>query len=124
VGLPLLLACLLVGEDTRSDLSDLKPVPALSNQSQTVIGWGDLDPRDGHPVQTRWPPYPLVKMLGYMMDGYKPSSEDAPVNLFILMPEAGHFLHPAHRIPEEMVEIQLTRPEQFKYRRLVGFRDC
>ena len=39
--------------------------------------------------------------------------------MFVLMPEAGHFLHPAHRIPEEMVEVWLNRPVWFKYRRLV-----
>ncbi len=39
--------------------------------------------------------------------------------MFVLMPEAGHFLHPAHRIPEEMVEVWLNRPAWFKYRRLV-----
>ncbi len=119
VGLPVLLACMLVAEDMRSDLSDLKPAQSSVSNGMPVIGWPDLDPRDGHAAQTRWPPQALVKMLGYMMDGYTPSRDGAQISMFILMPEAGHFLHPAHRIPEEMVEIWLNRPVWFKYRRLV-----
>jgi hypothetical protein len=115
VGLPVLLACMLVAEDMRTDLSDLKPVA----RAQALVGWADLDPRDGNPAQTRWPPHTLVKMLGYMMDGYSPSADGSEVRMFVLMPEAGHFLHPAHRIPEEMVEVWLNRPAWFKYRRLV-----
>jgi hypothetical protein len=54
-----------------------------------------------------------------MMDGYKMSPDGALVKMFILMPEAGHLLHPAHRIPKEMVEIWPTIPVPFKYRSLV-----
>jgi hypothetical protein len=39
--------------------------------------------------------------------------------MFILLPEAGQFLHPAHRIPDQMVEVWLARPTPFTYRRLV-----
>ena len=46
-----------------------------------------------------------VKMLGYMMDGYDFAKDGFPVRMFVLMPEAGHFLHPAHRNPDEMVEV-------------------
>src|ERR1035438_8517643 len=49
----------------------------------------------------------VVKMLGYMMDGYKFARNGVPVTMFVLMPSAGHFLHPAHRDPDEMVEVWL-----------------
>lgn len=39
--------------------------------------------------------------------------------MFILMPEAGHFPHPAHRIANEMVEVWLRRPLSFKFRTLI-----
>ena len=32
-----------------------------------------------------------------MMDGYRPSRDGEQVSMFILLPEAGQFLHPAHR---------------------------
>lgn len=54
-----------------------------------------------------------------MMDVYRPVPDGAKAGMFILMPEAGHFLHPAHRIPEEMVEVSPVRPLPFQYRRLV-----
>ena len=58
-------------------------------------------------------------MLGYMMDGSQRAQDGAQVETFILMPDAGQFLHPAHRIPDEMVETWLARPAPFQYRRLV-----
>ena len=58
-------------------------------------------------------------MIGYMMDGYQPSREGDLVDLFILLPEAGQFLHPAHRIPNQMVEVRPSHAAVFHYRDLV-----
>lgn len=58
-------------------------------------------------------------MIGYMMDGYQPSSDGAHVDMFLLLPEAGQFLHPAHRIPNQMVEVRPRRPVPFRNRQLV-----
>lgn len=60
-----------------------------------------------------------MRMIGYMMDGYKPSRDGEQVNMFILLPEAGQFLHPAHRIPSQMVEVWPLHPARFGYRQLV-----
>ncbi len=35
------------------------------------------------------------------------------------MPDAGHLLHPAHRDPDRMVEIWLSRRRRFSNRKLV-----
>ena len=43
-----------------------------------------------------------------MMDGYVPVPDGTRVNTFVLMPEAGQLMHPAHRDSDEMVEIRLT----------------
>jgi hypothetical protein len=117
VGLPLILAYVLVAADMRDDLSELKPA-AVSGDA-ALIGWPDLNPGYDRPAQTRWPAGTRVRMLGYMMDGYRSVPEGAEAGMFILMPEAGHFLHPAHRIPEEMVEVRPVRPLAFQSRRLV-----
>src|SRR5665213_1192554 len=125
VGLPVILTYILVAADMRSDLSDLKPAQASADTWTALIGWpeletADLDRRSGRPA-----PFdiargrPRARMLGYMMDGYKPSRDGDRVEMFILLPEAGQFLHPAHRIPDQMVEVRLTRPASFTYRRLV-----
>ncbi len=61
-------------------------------------------------------------MIGYMMDGYKPSADGASVRMFVLLPEAGQFLHPAHRIPNQMVEVRPRKPITFRDRQLVWAR--
>ena len=58
-------------------------------------------------------------MIGYMMDGYQPSRDGAKVDMFVLLPEAGQFLHPAHRIPNQMVEVRPSHPLVFHYRDMV-----
>jgi hypothetical protein len=113
VGLPVLLAYILVAVDMRPDLSDLKPVRSLQDSTLALIGWPDLPLRVPATSSAR------VRMLGYMMDGYRPLPDGATVNMFILMPEAGQLLHPAHRVPDQMVEIWLTRPVPFRDRSLV-----
>lgn len=127
VGLPMILAYLLVAADMRSDLSDLKPIRATVDNSTAVIGWPDLQTgsQEAGPNQAirfepaLWQTNRRVRMLGYMMDGYRPSRDGERVEMFILLPEAGQFLHPAHRIPDQMVEVRLLRATPFTYRRLV-----
>jgi hypothetical protein len=120
--LPMIPAYILVAADMRSDLSDLKPARALADKATALIGWPDLETGREQLVsveQTRRHSPWAARMLGYMMDGYEPSRDGAQVEMFILMPEAGQFLHPAHRIPGEMVEIWLSSPSPFQYRRMV-----
>ena len=122
MGLPVILAYVLVAEDMRTDLSELKPGQAMVDQTTALIGWPDLETSDGLPIsleESRWHSQPRVRMLGYMMDGYKASRDGERVEMFILLPEAGQFLHPAHRIPDQMVETWLSNPAPFTYRRLV-----
>jgi hypothetical protein len=127
VVLPLALAFVLVALNMRSDLSDLMPAESLPDGTGVLIGWQDLEIPEGKTVsleQTRSQPERRVRMLGYMMDSYgmdgrKPSQDGAPVRMFVLMPEAGHILHPAHRIPDQMVEVWLNSLVPFRFRSLV-----
>jgi hypothetical protein len=100
----------LISLDTRPDLSDaeLAGWPAL-RQPDYFSRRAYQVPRDGT----------VVKMLGYMMDGYKFVNDGVPVSMFMLMPSAGHFLHPAHRDPDEMVEVRLRSATVFRSRELV-----
>jgi hypothetical protein len=110
IGFPLFLAYILVAVDIRSDLSELNPAKNADDAGLVTIGWPDLE-RDG--AQGR------VRMIGYMMDEYQPSSDGPPVDMFILLPEAGQFLHPAHRIPNQMVEVRPRHAVPFRRRELV-----
>jgi hypothetical protein len=124
--LPLILAFVLVAADMRSDLSELIPSESLPDHAATLIGWADLEIPQGRSMsleEMRWQPGRRVRMLGYMMDGYgdghRPSQDRATIRTFVLLPEAGHILHPAHRIPDQMVEIWPNRPATFRFRSLV-----
>jgi hypothetical protein len=63
-------------------------------------------------------------VLGYMMDDDPPITEGASVSAFVLMSETGSLLHPAHRIPEEMISVRLRSGAvtRFQSRRLVWVR--
>jgi hypothetical protein len=111
---PMLLTGALVAIDMRTDLSGLKAKRGREADGLRTLGWGDLEAlAPGRPTPAR--------MLGYMMDGYKPVPDNTPVETFMLMPDAGHLLHPAHREPEEMVEVwmPLDTPIRYADRRLV-----
>ena len=115
VVLPLILAFALVALNMRSDLSELMPAEPLPDGTAALIGWQDLEIPEGKTVsleQARAQSGRRVRMLGYMMDSL---GRDG----FVLMPEAGHILHPAHRIPDQMVEVWPTAPVPFRFRSLV-----
>jgi hypothetical protein len=110
IGAPMFLGFILIGLDTRPDLSDGRPREAGGTDSAIPVGWpsltqDELDSRSRDGGDTRPKNGALVKMLGYMMDGYQFAPDGTPARMFVLMPGAGHFLHPAHRIPDEMVEV-------------------
>jgi len=119
-GLPLILAWLLVSLDVHSDLSGLWPSQRLADPATVLVGWADQDVEHAAASQSQG----RSRMLGYMMDalhdGAKQQTPDGTaVQTFILMPEAGQFLHAAHRIPNEMVEVWLRTPAPFRHRSLI-----
>jgi hypothetical protein len=108
---PMVLAVALVAMDMRSDLSEMKSTGQRDDKGAVPVGWPDLERGREGPRR--------VRMIGYMMDGNQPSRDGATVDMFVLMPEAGQFLHPAHRIPNQMVEVRPSNPVVFHYRDLV-----
>jgi hypothetical protein len=118
----MILAFVLVAMDMRSDLDELKSSGQTDDKGAVPIGWPELEGR--HDLSfahdpPHWEGQRRVRMIGYMMDGYKPSRDGGQVCMFILLPEAGQFLHPAHRIPNQMVEVWPTHSVAFRYRELV-----
>jgi hypothetical protein len=112
----------LVAMDMRSDLDELKSSGPTDDKGAVPIGWPELKGRhylSAADDTALWEGRRQVRMIGYMMDGYKPSRDGEQVNMFILLPEAGQFLHPAHRISNQMVEVRPTHPLAFRYRELV-----
>lgn len=108
VGASMFLGFFLIALDTRPDLSGGHPRGTGANEIALPVGWpsllvddaasrtwADTSPKNGV----------IVKILGYMMDGYQFAPRGSRVRMFVLMPSAGTFLHPAHRDPDEMVEV-------------------
>jgi hypothetical protein len=118
---PLCLAYALIALDMRNDLSSLKPKQRTYTDGAVLLGWADLDPDSLHTSVadsrqlTSKLPEGRVRMPGYMMDGYKPVPDGALVRMFVLMPEAGQFLHPAHRVAAQMVEVWLKEGTTIRY---------
>ena len=62
-----------------------------------------------------------VVVLGYMMDDHRLLRTSELVSSFLLLPEAGNLLHPAHRLADQMIEVHLRagREVAFSNRHLV-----
>lgn len=62
-----------------------------------------------------------IRLLGYMMDAGTVIPDGKKVPEFVLMPDAGTALHPAHREPYAMISIQLLHGAvaEFHHRQLV-----
>ena len=119
---PLLGALVVVSTTSRPDLADLVPIQD-SIGGFAVLNWSALETDRSRskavisPFLTGAP----VQALGYMVDGDSPLRDGDWVQHFVLLPEAGNFLHPAHRLGDQMIEIRL-RPGarvRFAYRSLV-----
>jgi hypothetical protein len=122
LAIPTLLASVLVAIDMRDDLSELKSSGRMDDRGAVPVGWSELEGRRelaAPLVSAHWDGQRRVRMIGYMMDGYPSTRDGAQVDMFILLPEAGQFMHPAHRIPNQMVEVRPRRPVVFQYRDLV-----
>lgn len=102
---PCVLVFFLIAQDIRIDLSDLKPRYDTVENGAVLLGWPSLSRSEDHNVPL---PRGRCRMIGYMMQNVPAVPDGTPVNRFVLMPEAGQLLHPAHRIPDEMIEVWLA----------------
>ncbi len=98
VAVPLLGMVVIHSLTLRPDLYDLVARPVNQSGSPPVIGWSGLAGGLGDR---------RIRMLGYMMDNEPAIPDGKLVSNFVLVPEAGALLHPAHRIPDEMIDIRL-----------------
>lgn len=56
-----------------------------------------------------------VQALGYMAEGDRPPHKGEWVRDFVLLPDAGNLLHPAHRIPDEMIAVRLQEGDLIQF---------
>jgi hypothetical protein len=110
---PVLATLLAIVSTTEPDLSDLTPIRQIPGQ-YALLNWFALR-------QGRLSSESSVQALGYMVESDRSPHSGDWVRDFVLLPEAGNLLHPAHRIPDEMIAVRLREGEkiQFSPRRLV-----
>jgi hypothetical protein len=104
-GVPILGTVFVTTSTSEPDLSELTPINPRAGQ-YLVLDWSALlqnEPR----VSNTGPAGAEVQALGYMMDGDRSIGKNQWVQDFVLLPEAGTLLHPAHRIRDQMIAVHL-----------------
>ncbi len=107
-GVPILGTIFVTSATTEPDLAELVPINSrLANY--VVLNWSELmrDPSAGIQKATLRIADNEVQALGYMFDGDRPSSKGEWVREFVLLPEAGTLIHPAHRIRDQLITVHL-----------------
>ena len=107
-GVPILGTVLITTSTSEPDLSELTPISPRAGR-YLVLDWSALlqnEPRVSK-TGTVVPAGADVQALGYMMDGDRSIGKNQWVQDFVLLPEAGTLLHPAHRMRDQMIAVHL-----------------
>jgi len=107
-GIPILGTIFVTASTSEPDLSDLTPLSQRAN-NYFVLDWSALLQDQAHVLNTGLviPAGAEVQALGYMSDSGPSTSKDQWVQDFVLLPEAGNLMHPAHRIRDQMIAVHL-----------------
>jgi len=121
-GVPILGTVFVTTSTSEPDLSELTPISRRIG-NYFVLDWSGLLqdyphlPNAGVVIPTG----AETQALGYMIDSGRPVGKGELIQDFVLMPEAGNLMHPAHRVPDQMIWVHLVSDEriQFNARTLV-----
>ena len=104
--LPIIPIGILITRRAGPDLFDLTPVVSRSEQ-YLILDWPELE-RARHALHTgAISSGAMIRALGYMMEGVRPVLDGERVQSFILLPDAGSAVHPAHRFGDQMIDVRL-----------------
>jgi hypothetical protein len=98
---------LAIVSTTEPDLSDLTPIRQPQGH-YVLLDWLALGHGEFFFATS-------VQALGYMAESDRPLHTGDWVPDFVLLPEAGNILHPAHRIPGQMLAVRLREGEQIQF---------
>jgi hypothetical protein len=104
---PVLGTLLAIVSTTEPDLSELVPIRQPPG-GYVLLNWFALR-------QGRFSPAESVQALGYMLESDQSAHTGDWVRNFVLLPDAGNLLHPAHRIPDQMIAVRLREGEQIQF---------
>jgi hypothetical protein len=122
ISIPVLGAILVVVSTTKPDLSELIPSNKQVGE-YIVLSWPELLQAKRNELNSAAANLSGAKIraLGYIVDGDKAIHPGDLVQHFVLLPDAGNFLDPAHRYGDQMVSVSLKESDRipFSPRRLV-----
>jgi hypothetical protein len=115
-GVPILGTVLITASTSEPDLSDLTPITQHAGK-YLVLDWSALLQNEPRVLKTGTviPAGADVQALGYMMESDRPVRKDKWVQDFVLMPEAGNLMHPAHRVPDQMIAVHLEHDNRIQF---------
>jgi hypothetical protein len=107
-GVPILGTIYVTASTSEPDLSDLTPISQRAG-NYLVLNWSALlqDQAHGLNIGPVIPSSAEVQALGYMMKSDRSIGNAQWVQDFVLLPEAGTLMHPAHRIRDQMIAVHL-----------------
>ncbi len=106
----------LIAITSKLDLSDLDPTGNRS-PGYSLLSWARL--LQDHPGGRDRAQAPsdgeMIEALGYMTYGDRIPEEGDGVKEFILLPDAGNPLHPAHRFGDQMIDVCLRDDARLRF---------
>ncbi|MBZ5625600.1 MAG: hypothetical protein LAQ69_43935 [Acidobacteriia bacterium] len=96
------------------DLFDLTPAVSRSDQ-YLILAWPDLE-RARHALNAgAISSGAMIRALGYMMEGDRPLRDGERIQGFVLLPDAGNAVHPAHRFGDQMIDVRLQAANEIRF---------
>ena len=112
--LPVIVVAVLISRTSGPDLFDL--VPKQPNvDGYALLAWYDLDRGRYSLKEGGVSTGARMRALGYMMDGDQPVRDGQIVRRFVLLPDKGNAMHPAHRFGDEMIEVHLGPDNSIRF---------
>lgn len=114
--IPLAGVLLAISATSLPDLCDLVPI-GNSAHNYVVLNWSTLLRDHPRSLVARSSLFvgSRAQALGYMVEGDRAIGEGRWVQDFVLLPEAGHFLHPAHRFGDQMITVHLEPDTRVRF---------
>jgi hypothetical protein len=112
--LPAIIPGLLLLRTAGPDLFDLTP-RAQRVDDYVLIAWHDLERRQQALKEGEPSAGTPACALGYMTEGDRPIRDGQLVQRFVLLPDAGNAVHPAHRFGDQMIEVRLKPGDTVRF---------
>jgi hypothetical protein len=115
--LPLLAIVILISRTSAPDLFDLVPNDGAASDGYMLLAWYDLERGRQALKEGGVATGARIRALGYMMDGDQPVRDGQSVRTFVLLPDKGNAVHPAHRFGDQMIDVQLPLGDSVRFSR-------